>query len=160
MQEEEFEYYPHMASSIGSRFIAQILDNMIGNFPATMIIAFFAISGAGISFDVIFWGVIGILVLYHLFNDMIFKGQSVGKKIMNIKTVSVKTGEPCTALQAFLRNFTLLFPGLGLLDMLTVLFTEENRRLGDMIAGTAVMDMPKDLSKYATAPATSSVDSL
>ena len=80
---------------------------------------------------------------YLLFSDAMEDGQSYGKRILGIAVVSRDTGEPCTAWQSFVRNFTLSV--LGPIDWVFIL-GERRQRLGDMLAGTIVIQV-RDASR-------------
>ena len=81
------------------------------------------------------------ILLYHLFFEIIMNGQSIGKKLMNIKVIGENGGRP--ALHQYLirwltRPFDLVF-SLGLAGLLTTIMSKKNQRLGDMAAGTLVI---------------------
>ena len=81
------------------------------------------------------------VLLYHLFFEIIMNGQSIGKKLMNIKVIGEDGGRP--ALHQYLirwltRPFDLVF-SLGLAGLLTTVLSKKNQRLGDMAAGTLVI---------------------
>jgi uncharacterized RDD family membrane protein YckC len=85
-------------------------------------------------------------VYYNFVKDAWRNGQSVGKKAMDLMVVDVKTNRPCTtgesalrALIFFLLNF---FGGMGwLIESIVILASENGRRLGDLAAGTQVIDV-------------------
>ncbi|MGB1009201.1 MAG: RDD family protein, partial [Thiolinea sp.] len=72
---------------------------------------------------------------YFLFNDALPNGQSLGKKLLKIRTISNNTGNSCSIIQSFLRNIT---TPLGIFDWIFI-FSRSRRRLGDLIASTAVI---------------------
>lgn len=81
------------------------------------------------------------ILLYHLFFEIVMNGQSIGKKLMNIKVIGENGGRP--ALHQYLirwltRPFDLVFT-LGLAGLLTTVMSKKNQRLGDMAAGTLVI---------------------
>jgi len=61
-------------------------------------------------------GIVGAAVVigFFLARDIILSGNSIGKKLMKIKTIS-KTGEPITMVQSAKRNFVFAVPYLFLL---------------------------------------------
>jgi uncharacterized RDD family membrane protein YckC len=84
----------------------------------------------------------GILIfaipfLYYLLSDALPKGQSIGKKLLNISVVHKNTGAYCTVTQSILRN--LLTPILGVFEAIFI-FMKRRQRLGDMLANTIVIN--------------------
>lgn len=135
---------------LGARFLAWIIDILLATVPAAIItaIGFAAMPRRGFSP----LGVIAMLLgfawcLYYSFTkDGWTGGQSVGKKAMDQMVVDVRTNQPCTVGQSALRALVLgvlnLIPGLGwLIEPIVVLATENGRRLGDLAAGTQVIDV-------------------
>lgn len=99
-------------------------------------------------------------LLYSLLSELLFGGQTVGKKILNIKVVSLNGGEPTLGqylLRWFLRfyewGFVVFFlfwsNGLmgiavlilgGITSIIIILLSNNNQRLGDIVAGTVVVN--------------------
>jgi uncharacterized RDD family membrane protein YckC len=48
----------------------------------------------------------GLFIIYGLFADGMFFGQSIGKKLMKLRVVGIITDVPATYMQSFLRNIT------------------------------------------------------
>ena len=76
---------------------------------------------------------------YFLIKDALPNGQSFGKKSMKIKVVSIRSGKNCNLLQSVVRNIVLFIPALSIADLLWI-GRYERRRLGDVLAGTIVID--------------------
>jgi uncharacterized RDD family membrane protein YckC len=100
------------------------------------------------------------LFLYHLIFEVAFHGQSLGKKAMGIRVMSMEGGDPSISqymLRWFLRVwewpfvfsfvwpdilvvFQLFFVGfLGIIVVIIVAVTAKNQRLGDLAANTVVV---------------------
>ncbi|WP_338846823.1 RDD family protein [Massilia sp. W12] len=80
---------------------------------------------------------IGYIILwlaYFLLRDSI-PGQSVGKRLLGIRVVQIKSGLSCTWTNSFWRNFSHV---LFVIDALFA-FGRQRMRLGDMAAGTIVV---------------------
>jgi uncharacterized RDD family membrane protein YckC len=97
---------------------------------------------------------------YTLLTELWFNGQTLGKKIFRIKVISLDGGEPSLEqylLRWFLRFYEwgalmiLLFrnsgPGAivlfliaGIISVIIILITPKNQRLGDIVAGTVVVN--------------------
>ena len=131
--------------SLGDRVLGRILDGLV-------IAAYFLIFAAIIGFGNIGsfisengWLLLVVVILpvvfYDLLCETLLNGQSVGKKIMNIKVISLN-GEPPTLSQYLIRwifrliDFTL---SSSLVALITVAVNEKKQRLGDIIAGTTVV---------------------
>jgi uncharacterized RDD family membrane protein YckC len=82
-----------------------------------------------------------LFVFYDLICETFMNGQSIGKRIMKIKVVSLDGARPSFS-QYLLRwlfrivDFTLSFEVCGLL---TVIISEKQQRVGDMVAGTTLI---------------------
>ena len=108
------------------------------------------------------------MLLYSLFMELSMNGQTIGKKLMSIRVISLSGGEP-TAGQYILRWITKFFEwpflfgyiyfsnemllvyviitgllGIGVLIAITL--TPKSQRLGDIAAGTVVIDTKSDMS--------------
>lgn len=119
---------------IGKRFTAQFIDELIaigGGY--SLVLGLKELVGS--ESNTPFLAMIFFALLYTLFADGMFKGQSIGKKLMNLYVVSNEMEQPCTYLQSFVRNSTYL---LGIFDLI-FLFGKERRRLGDRLASTKVL---------------------
>lgn len=135
---------------VGARFLAYIIDSLVATIPAVFVIGIGVAmvprhNGIGPA------GVIAILLgigwwLYYSFaKDGWTGGQSLGKKALDLMVVDVRTNRPCTVGQSALRTLILLVLnfvlGLGwLIEAIVVLASENGRRLGDLAAGTQVID--------------------
>jgi uncharacterized RDD family membrane protein YckC len=108
------------------------------------------------------------MLIYSLLTEMLLNGQTLGKKIMQIRVVSLEGGEP-TAGQFLLRWITKFFewPFLfgyvvasttsvisymfvtcffGVAVVIAILVSKKSQRLGDIAAGTAVVDARTNLT--------------
>lgn len=84
-------------------------------------------------------------LLYALICTLLFRGQTIGKKLMHIKVRRTNT-ESITKGTIFYREFlgkTLInsIPIIPLISFFTILFTKEHKALHDMLADTIVSDM-------------------
>lgn len=108
------------------------------------------------------------MFLYSLLMEINMHGQTVGKRLMKIRVISIDGGEP-TIGQFILRWITKFFEWpflfgyvwyssgsifiyafitalLGIGVILPILITKKNQRLGDLAAGTAVVNTQTELS--------------
>ena len=82
------------------------------------------------------------LLSYFLIKDALPNGQSFGKKSMKIKVVSIRSGKNCSLLQSVVRNIVFFIPVLSIADLLWI-GRYERQRIGDVLAGTIVIDAKK-----------------
>jgi len=80
--------------------------------------------------------IIVIPFLYYLLSDAMPKGQSIGKKLLNMSVVHKRTGAYCTVSQSIIRN--ILTPILGVFEAMFI-FSKSRQRLGDILANTIVI---------------------
>ena len=105
------------------------------------------------------------MLLYTLLTELFFNGQTIGKKILKIKVVSLDGGEPTLGqylLRAFIRFYEwgaiilLLFWGSaaglmvlsigGIICVIVIAVTPKSQRLGDLAAGTVVVNTRSKLT--------------
>jgi len=94
----------------------------------------------------LFYGLGGLghflAMLYILFRDGIFSGQSIGKKVMGIQVVNAD-GRVIHFVDSSFRNVLFLFyvviPVAILVETIALIRNPEHQRLGDRIAGTRVV---------------------
>jgi uncharacterized RDD family membrane protein YckC len=87
-----------------------------------------------------------VIALYTIIvNKDIYLGRSLGKRITSLQVVSNKTGKLANPIQCVIRNLFLFFwPLEGL-----ILFFSPERRLGDIVAGTKVVEF---IPNYSESP--------
>jgi hypothetical protein len=85
----------------------------------------------------------GVAVLYLLLRDSI-GGQSLGKLLVGLVVVNVRTGGLCTWKESVLRNVFALSPGANIvapfLETITIIRDPQGQRLGDRLAQTQVIE--------------------
>lgn len=124
----------------GKRYQGQFIDGLVSIalfFPSLYLAKNFLSEGILADFLIVF-----LPLAYYLFSDGLPNGQSLGKRLLGISVVNMRTGKACSFLQSFLRNGpALIFGGI---DAVMILF-RRRQRLGDMIARTVVVyGKPKD----------------
>ncbi|GAA4508715.1 RDD family protein [Hymenobacter ginsengisoli] len=133
-------------ASIGSRIVATILDNLI--FVAWA----FAVGGLvtwllGRHGQVAAW-TMGVLiglpfVFYHLACEVLLNGQSLGKKAQHLRVIRLDGTAPRLG-DYFLRWLLRLVDfgfGSGLVAVVTIALNGKGQRLGDLAAGTTVINV-------------------
>lgn len=110
------------AEALGiSRYLSWIPKNWV---PAVAILFVFCV----------YWG-------YFAFFEIIWKGQTPGKRIAKIRVIK-ESGRPINAYEAIARNLLRAIdalPGMYGVGIVCMMLNSQNRRLGDYVAGTVVV---------------------
>jgi uncharacterized RDD family membrane protein YckC len=142
----QFVILDQTPASIGDRIIARIIDMMVRVAYVIVALVFFTWVPSGVDDD--FWSLILVLlvglplVLYTFLCELLFNGQTIGKMVMKIRTVSVDGSCP-TMGSLFLRwlleivDVTFFFVGI-----IPIITTRRHQRFGDLAAGTMVIARP------------------
>lgn len=102
------------------------------------------------------FGVIGLAVIlaflitigYYIFFEMVWNGQSPGKRTAGIRVLSAE-GRPITLGQSMIRNLLRLvdiLPSSYMLGLVVMLVNNRSQRLGDIAAGTVVVKVRREES--------------
>lgn len=146
-------------ASLGSRFLASLLDGLICGVLAIPAIVLYAIglSNATHNYDYyedygkaggyfLFAFILYLVPLTYTFiKDGLGNGQSWGKKAMGLRIIKVKDCSKCTkgasALRALVSTLVSMIPLVGwIIEPIMVLTTSDGRRLADKAAGTMVVN--------------------
>jgi uncharacterized RDD family membrane protein YckC len=144
-------------AGIGSRFLALATDSLLQFFAvvALFIIGAFAVAGSdtlgkwdGIRF---FSQTVGAFVVvlvpfclywgYFAFFEILWQGRTPGKRVAGIRVIH-QSGRPMTSIECLGRNLMRgvdILPGMYGVGLITMLCNQQNRRLGDFVAGTIVV---------------------
>lgn len=87
---------------------------------------------------------IWVLIILVYYNKDFFNAKSPAKRIMGYQVVDIKTGNPATELQCFVRNFTICIAWP--IEVIAGFFNPE-RRIGDYLASTKVVLSEKEKLK-------------
>lgn len=131
-------------AGVGERIAARIIDFAI--FIAIYFLFVIIIASVGAIFDsgalVVLLVIYGVLfVFYDLLCEIFFNGQSVGKRVLKIKVISLDGYQPSLS-QYFLRwlfrfvDFTITAQVGGLI---CVAVSPHKQRIGDIVAGTTLI---------------------
>lgn len=134
--------YP--VAGLGERIAAALIDYLM--FLIIYILYIIIISATGFNSKVFSLPILVLIfglfyVFYDLLCEIFFNGQSLGKKIMKIKVISL-TGAQATLGQYFLRWIfrivdVTLTAGLG--GVVCVAVSDKKQRIGDIVAGTTLI---------------------
>ena len=134
------------AASVGDRIVAAILDNLILGAWAVAV-ALLVTQVAEVRGNLTGW-LLGLLVgipyvFYHLACEVLFNGQSLGKKARHLRVVRLDGTSPHLGdylLRWLLRLFDTAISS-GLVAVVTIAASGKGQRLGDLAAGTAVISL-------------------
>ncbi len=128
------------AASLGTRIGAYLIDGVLKLGYILIVYNFVDLAWDNISFI----GILTIpLMLYSLLFEILNNGQTPGKSILQIQVQSLEGGEVSIG-SYFLRwllrvvDFTIMN---GLVALLAIAIGEKNQRIGDMAAGTTVVNL-------------------
>lgn len=139
-QNIELEYE---LGSLGDRVVGRIIDLVIAVAYIVIVMLLISYAGTGMSGS----GALVMLLLflpvvfYDLVCEIVLNGQSVGKKVMGIRVISLNGDQP-TVSQYLIRwlfrvvDFSIFG---GLVALIVCAVSEKRQRLGDMIAGTVLI---------------------
>lgn len=125
---------------LGERIVACLIDLSI--FIALAIIGGVlttVFSNDGIAIYFIAVGV--IMLFYDLVCEVFFNGQSLGKRVMNIRVISLNGARP--KFSQYLLRWLFRLIDLPLTSwiggMISIILTDKGQRIGDIVAGTAMV---------------------
>jgi uncharacterized RDD family membrane protein YckC len=128
-------------AGVGSRIGAFLIDYLI-------LIAFIlmcALVGTQLPFVGLGFAILIVLsaLLYFLVSEIVMNGQTIGKKVLNIKVVKLDGSKPTIGAYllrwvAFPLDFGFFGGGIAILS---IVVTEKGQRLGDLLAGTTVVKL-------------------
>lgn len=82
---------------------------------------------------------------YHLIMEQFFNGQSVGKKILKLQVVSLDGTRPTFGAYIMRWMFRLIETNImfmfGCIGITSILMSKRSQRIGDMVAGTIVINL-------------------
>lgn len=141
-------------AGLGNRLLAQLVDSLINLLTAFIVIIIALITGYLISTSPldaqsknIWYGVLAMISIFIIFIQLncyfivfeaIWQGQTPGKKVAEIRVIEAN-GQPISWAGAIIRNLIRMVDQILFLGLLVMLFDKNERRLGDMAAGTIVI---------------------
>ena len=138
-------------AGIGSRFLALALDTLL-----QMLVGLVAGIAGGILLGLIdaaypkasLWGAAILILFYFLlyfgyfaFFEITWNGQTPGKRTIGIRVIK-DSGRPLTPAESIGRNLMRIvdwMPIFYAVGIVSAIFTKENKRLGDLVAGSLVV---------------------
>ena len=145
--------FGYQVAGIGSRFLATLLDTLIVGLLQVVVILVVvlvirAFEGSAFGDQISSWalavfGLIGAFFYwgYYVFFEMLWNGQSPGKRWVGIRVIR-SDGTPITLSESLIRNLARLvdfLPAAYGIGIITMFIDKQSRRLGDLAAGTLVV---------------------
>jgi uncharacterized RDD family membrane protein YckC len=129
-------------ASVGDRIVATIVDRLI--IIAYIIILIIIASQSKFTGDImqlyIFVASLPVM-FYSLLSEVFMNGQTLGKRVMKIKVISINGNQPSFSqyLMRWLFRIIDLFMTGNILAIVMVAVNEKRQRLGDIVAGTTII---------------------
>ncbi len=160
-------------AGLGSRAMAYVVD--VGLLGAAGLVLYFGLSFlvtdpvnaalalSSLTRTLILGGVFFGLWVYWTLLEVMWNGQSVGKRLLRIRVVK-SDGSPVTVFSSAVRNLLRVvdfLPACYPVGLIAMLVDKRHRRLGDLLAGTVlVRDEQIDLARYERITSTIAVNQL
>lgn len=148
--------YQH--AGYGARIGAQLIDLLIIGVVYIIVGVIFAFSavvvGQGIAQLIIMLFMTFAIFAYFIIFEAWWNGQTPGKKALGIRVVH-QDGTPMSWRASFMRNILRIadfLPGFYGLGFVTMFLNERSQRLGDLIAGTLVVQINNVPQGFTLAP--------
>lgn len=140
-------------ASIGERFVAWMIDNVIkGAYTFAIFIfafRFFNLESLLNSLDN--WSAIAVITIlsfpahiYTLVSESLMEGQTLGKKVMKIKVVKIDGFQ--AGFGDFLMRWFFRLIDIGIVGLITMIVSKNNQRLGGIASGTAVISLKNKIN--------------
>jgi uncharacterized RDD family membrane protein YckC len=129
-------------AGLGDRVLARLTD--WGIFIALFIVGSISasvINGGKIATFILIGIYAGVYVFYDLFCEMFLNGQSLGKRILKIRVVSLNGARPSIGQYLIRWIFRIVDFGItgGVGAVVCVAVSQNQQRIGDIVAGTTVI---------------------
>ena len=151
-------FYPK--APLGNRFIASLLDGLIGfllSIPSLIFLItgisassnYYSSADEGIGLIILGVFFLALPIAYGCIKDGLGEGQSPGKKIVGLMVVNLDNNTPCnkgkSSLRYLISSLIVIVPYLNILTMwiepIMVLVAEDGRKVADKVANTQVIDI-------------------
>lgn len=144
-------------ATVGQRIISQLIDGAVKvSYGITVYFLFFYLMGLNKYMDGLdYWSQTAIqlffylpVMFYTLVQESMFEGQTIGKRLLKIKVIKID-GYQAGFGDYFIRwAFRLIDIGItqGIIGLIVLATSNKTQRLGDMAAGTAVIDLTNDVN--------------
>lgn len=146
-----------LAATVGDRILAAIIDLLIKIAYCISIIflVFYVLNLDRIIENLDYWSKMAIfiilffpVVIYSIFFESVFEGQTLGKKLFQIKVIKID-GYQANFGDYFMRWIFRLIDlqiASAFIGIVVIITNNKNQRLGDIVAGTAVINLKNNIS--------------
>jgi uncharacterized RDD family membrane protein YckC len=142
-------FIDYKAAGISDRLLAYLIDIIIRGvfFWGAFVLGFSVGFNRSETFLAVYFIIVALLVIaYDLYIEIIFHGQSIGKKIMKIRVMMLDGTEP--TIVAYLLRWVLALVDvtitMGAAAIISIVASKNGQRLGDMAANTTVVRIKSD----------------
>lgn len=132
-------------AGLGERLVARLIDYAIFFFIMILGVVIMSYTHYNSTRNGILYGVIIVVyfilfVFYDLLCEIFMHGQSIGKRIMKIKVISLDGSQPTIGQYLLRWLFRLIDFGItGVAGLICAAVTEKCQRIGDLVAGTTLI---------------------
>ena len=131
-------------ASLGDRIVATIIDwgILLGISLLILLTVLYGFGSQGDTAGIVIAVIIGLLILfYDLTCEVFFNGQSVGKRVMKIKVISLDGSQPTLGQYLLRWVFRLVdfFLTSQIGGLICIAVTPNKQRIGDLVAGTTLI---------------------
>ncbi len=132
-------------ASVGDRIVAGLIDYAIITAYCIIMVALFfgslSLNINDIVSIIIFFLLYMPVIFYSLLSEILMNGQTVGKRVMKIKVISLTGNQPSISQYLIRWLFRLidLWISSYLLAIIMIAVTEKHQRLGDLVANTTLI---------------------
>lgn len=136
---------------LGKRILALVVDSILVGVVVTAVV--WAVVGASPRLMPL-GSLVGLILFYGYF--IYFEGrsgQTIGKKLLDVVVVN-QDGSPVGYGESAIRNVLRIvdaLPTLYLLGLIVILVSEDNQRIGDLVADTVVVGVREEATPAAAA---------
>jgi uncharacterized RDD family membrane protein YckC len=160
IQTPENVAFGYQVAGIGSRFLASLVDTIIVGLLQFVILVLLilvlrALDGSTFADQLSAWlvALLGLIAAifywgYYIFFEMLWNGQSPGKRWVGLRVIRAD-GTPITLSESLIRNLARIvdfLPAAYGVGIVTMFIDRQSRRLGDLAAGTLVVQDHASLS--------------
>ena len=129
-------------ASLGSRYLASVVDSLLSGLPLLPGFIFISIRSTQVLGGFLLIIASCWSIYYSFCKDGMPGGQSYGKKMNGLMVINLTTNQPCNRGGSALRALGLCIPYVGgIIESILVLVNGKGHRLGDMFAGTQVIEL-------------------
>lgn len=145
------------SASIGDRILAFVIDLVIkAAYLLVMYFIFFRIFNLDPYLNTLDnWSVAAIMIfltfpvhIYTLVTESLMEGQTVGKRLVRIKVVKIDGFQASFAdyLMRWVFRLVDVYSNSGVVGLVSMIVSRNNQRLGDIVAGTAVISLKSNVN--------------